>query len=87
LHSNIKQAVGSDYEKGPIEVGFPEGYKGPFNYECFRDGAEAYYQRCVGSSATGIRIGAGAHHIRMRNNTFTQRMTITCEVKEDSGVW
>jgi hypothetical protein len=30
LHADIKQAVGSSYETGPVEVGMPEGYRGPF---------------------------------------------------------
>ncbi|MDP2951702.1 MAG: hypothetical protein Q8O76_00110, partial [Chloroflexota bacterium] len=42
LHADLKQAVGSDIEKGHIEVGFPEGYKGPFNYGAFAGGATKY---------------------------------------------
>jgi hypothetical protein len=86
LHADIKQAVGASYETGPIEVGSPEGYKGPFNYEAFRDAAEKYYRRLVGSSATGIRIQGGSN-IRMRNNTFIQEMAVECEVGEGTPAW
>jgi hypothetical protein len=86
LHVDIKQAVGSDYETGPIEVGVPEGYKGPFNYHAFRDGVEKYYRNLVGSGAKGIRIQGGAN-IRMRNNTFNQEMAIQCEIDEGAAGW
>jgi hypothetical protein len=86
LHSDIKQAVGSSYETGPIEVGLPEGYKGPFNYEVFRDAAEMYYRKLVGSGANGISIQVGTN-IRMQNNTFNEEMSIECEVDETSGGW
>jgi hypothetical protein len=86
LHVDIKQAVGITYETGPIEVGTPEGYKGPFNYEAFRNAAEKYYRRLVGSTATGIRIQGGSN-IRMRNNTFIQEMTVECEVDEGTAAW
>ena len=86
LHADIKQAVGSSYEMGPIEVGHPEGYSGPFNYECFRDAAEKYYRSLVGSTGRGINIQGGAN-IRMRNNTFIQEMSVDCEVDEGSAGW
>lgn len=86
LHADIKQAVGSSYETGTIEVGLPEGYKGPFNYEAFRDAAEKYYRSLVGSSAKGINI-QGSTNIRMRNNTFIQEMSAECEVAEGSAGW
>lgn len=86
LHADIKQTVGSKYETGPIEVGGPQGYKGPFNYNAFRNAAEKYYRKLVGSTATGIRI-QGATNIRMRDNTFIQQMTVECEVDEGAGGW
>jgi hypothetical protein len=86
LHADIKQTVGSNYETSPIEVGTPEGYRGPFNYEAFRNGAEKYYRSLVGSTATGIRIQGGSN-IRMRNNTFMKEMTVECEVSEKTPAW
>jgi len=86
LHADIKQAVGSSYETGPIEVGQPEEYRGPFNYDAFRDAAEKYYRSLVGSSGRGISIQGGTN-IRMRNNTFVQNMIAEFEVKEGSAGW
>jgi hypothetical protein len=86
LHVDIKQTVGSNYETGSIEVGEPQGYKGPFNYNAFRNAAETYYRKLVGSTGTGIRI-QGSTNIRMRNNIFDREMTIECEVAEGGGGW
>jgi hypothetical protein len=86
LHADIKQAVGSSYEKGLIEVGMPEGHRGPFNYEVFRDVAEIYYRSLVGSGAGVINIQGGTN-IRMENQIFDIEMTVECEVDETSGGW
>lgn len=86
LYADIKQAVGSDYETSPIEVGHPENYQGPFNYTAFREAAETYYRGLIGSSGRGIRI-QGGRNIRMRNNTFTQSMVAQFELKEGSAGW
>jgi len=86
LYVDIKQTVGSDFETGPIEVGSPVGYKGPFNYKAFRESAENYYRGLVGSQVRGIRIQGGSN-IRMRNNTFVQNMNIEFEVGESDSSW
>ncbi len=82
LYANIKQTVGAEYETGPIEVGPPQGYDGPFNHQAFRDCAEKYYRSCVGSEATGIEIGEGAR-IRMYGNIFKKEMV--CEFEISGG--
>lgn len=84
-HVDLKQTVGSDYESGPIEVGTPTGYAGPFNYDVFRREVTAYFRGCVGSGASGIRIASGATNIRMRNNTFVRRHAFEFEA-DDSGI-
>jgi len=86
LHADIKQAVGSSYETGPIEVSPPKGYKGSFNYEAFRDATEKYYRSLVGSSGRGISIQGGTN-IRMRNNTFIQEKAVVFEVEESAAGW
>jgi len=85
LYADLKQTVGADYETGPIEVGASQGYDGPFNHEAFRDCAEKYYRSCVGSEATGIRIGKGAKGIRMFNNVFRKEMVCEFEIKKKGG--
>ena len=86
LYADIKQTVGSNYETSPLEIGRPAGYKGPFNYEAFRNGAETYYRSLVGSEASGFRI-QGPANIRMRNNTSFKEMTVECEVDEGTAGW
>lgn len=81
-HVNIKQTVGSDYERSSIEVGAPTGYAGPFNQEVFRRHVTAYFQSCVGSGASGIRFGTGA-----KNNTFVQQDVFEFEASTSGRAW
>lgn len=83
LYADLKQTVGADYDTGPIEVGPPQGYDGPFNHQAFRDFAEKYYRSLVGSQARGIRIGKGASNIRMYGNIFNVEMV--CEFEISGG--
>ena len=87
LWVDLKQVVGSDFETGPIEVGKPHGYCGPFNYLAFRDAAERYYRSLVGSTGSGIHLQGGAK-VRMQNNVFVMGMVVTFEVDPAStGGW
>jgi hypothetical protein len=87
LCADLKQVVGSNYETGAIEVGRPEGYRGPFNYLAFRDAAERYFRSLVGSGGSGIRM-QGASNIRMRNNTFVMHRVEVFEIDSSSpGAW
>lgn len=51
LYVDIKQIVGSNFEDSPLEVFYPKGYEGPFDYVVFREQVEKYYRKCVGSKA------------------------------------
>ena len=84
---DIKQTIGSDYEAGLIEVGGPVGYAGPFNHEVFQQEVTAYFRGCVGSAASGIRLGPGAKNIRMRNNTFVRRHAFEFEADARGQAW
>jgi len=84
LFADLKQTVGADYETGSIEVGPPKGYEGAFNHEAFHGCAEKYYRSCVGSEATGIRVGKGARGIRMFNNLFKKEMMFEFEISGGS---
>ena len=83
LYANLKQTVGADYETGPIEVGPPQGYDGPFNQEAFRDCAVRYYRSCFGLWATRIGIRKDAKGSRMFNNLFMNEMA--CEFEISGG--
>ncbi|OGP57864.1 MAG: hypothetical protein A2162_02280 [Deltaproteobacteria bacterium RBG_13_52_11b] len=78
----MKQAVGSSFEGGPIEVSFPKDYKGPFSYTVFRDVVERYYQDSFGSSGRAIRFGPGSHLV-LRNN-FVQSVSIV-DIEVEGG--
>lgn len=86
-HVDIKQTVGSDYESGPIEVGAPAGYAGPFKQEVFRREVTAYFRHCVGSDASGIRLGPGVKNVRMHNNTLVRQHTFAFEADAGGRAW
>jgi hypothetical protein len=87
LYADLKQAVGGSFESSPIEVSKPMGYRGPFNYDAFRDIAEYYYRSLIGSNGHGIHI-AGGHDIRMTDNTFFEKLVREFEVDAlPSGSW
>jgi hypothetical protein len=86
LYADIKQTAGSHIEEYPVEVMRPEGYQGPFPYQCFRDAAEKYYRSLVGSSGGGINIQGGSN-IRMRDNTFKQIVAVECDVSGLTWAW
>lgn len=64
--ADLKQVVGSDFERGAIEVSAPHGYQGPFDHEGFSEAATKYFRSLVGASGSGLRM-EGARNIRMRN--------------------
>ncbi|HEX7708374.1 MAG TPA: hypothetical protein VF701_18070 [Thermoanaerobaculia bacterium] len=84
LHVDLKQSVGGNIESDPLEVGKVGGYSGPGNYVAFRDAVEQYFRSLVGSGGHGIRITGGTN-IRMRNNTFNQRMVVEFPVTAQGG--
>lgn len=83
---DIKQSIGTDFKSAPLEVSKPVGCSGPFNYEAFRQAAEAYYRSLVGSQGSGIHIEGGSN-IRMQNNTFIQQAQTEFEVSKESPAW
>lgn len=85
-HTDLKQTVGSDYATGPIEVGRPVGYPGPFNHTAFANAAEKYFRGLVGAGGSAIRI-EGARNVRMRNNTFVREHSVEFEVSGREGGW
>jgi hypothetical protein len=86
-HVDIKQTGGGGDESGAIEVGAPTGYAGPFNQEVFHRHVTAYFQSCVGSGGSGIRLGAGAKNKRIRNHTFVQPHVFEFEASPSGRAW
>lgn len=87
LYVDIKQTVGGNFESSSLEVSAPHGYKGPFNYNAFRNATENYYRSLVGSHGTGIHIGGSASNIRMYNNTFIRKESVEFEVEGVDSGW
>ena len=94
FNADLKQAVGSDYETGPIEVGPPiedgtqRPYRGPFSQTEFAKEAAAYFRSLVGSQGGGIRLGSGSQNVRMRGNRFIVEKTVSFSAPSaPSGVW
>jgi len=87
LEVDIKQAAGSSFETGTIEVGPLRGYNGPFNYTAFRDEVETYYRELVGAKGKGIQMGPGTSNARMRNNTFITSKTVEFDVPDSQAGW
>jgi hypothetical protein len=69
FRSHVKQTVGGRYNTDPIEVGWPEGYEGPFDYDAFRGFAAQYYRGLVGQQHAAISLG-NARNVMMENNSF-----------------
>lgn len=86
LYADIKQSVGGNFDVDRIEVSRPERYRGPLNYEAFRNAVENYYRGLVGSQGTGIRI-SGASNVRMRNNTFIREACYDFEIPDGGVGW
>lgn len=87
MYSNIKQTVGSNFEEGQIEVGFPVGVTGPFNYESFSDAAKKYYLKLVGPQGTGINFGDGCSNLRMMHNIFKVPFNVEIEISDSGTSW
>lgn len=85
LYVDTKQPVGADFETAPLEVGAPQGYKGPFNHDAFRAEVEKYYRGLVGSKGKGFRISGGS--ARMRNNIFDFPSMAEIEIQSSKGGW
>lgn len=83
LYADIKQTVGTSYETAPLEVSFPQGFRGRLSYDQFRRHVEAYYRRAIGSTGMGIHVSGGAS-ITMRNNNFAFPMVVDIEVDENT---
>ena len=79
LYVDIKQTVGGSFETTPIEVGSPQGYRGPFNYVAFRNAVERYYRSLVGAQGSAIHI-EDARNIRMYNNLLVKVQSVEFEV-------
>lgn len=75
LYSDVKQTVGAEFEKAPLEVTRPVGLKGAFNYEAFRQETESYYRNLFGKTGRAVRTANGCS-VRVRNCLFEIPKTV-----------
>jgi hypothetical protein len=69
--ADLKQTVGSKFNRSDIEVSPPRGYDGPFDHVRFSDAARDYFSGAFGLEASGFNFG-GSTNIRMWNNLSGQ---------------
>jgi len=82
---DLKQTVGSDFEKDPLEVSNLRGYEGPIDSSEMRNCAESYFRLAVGRYGTVFRIEGGSN-VRMRDNWIHMQETYTFEVDPHAQV-
>ncbi|HEY8910212.1 MAG TPA: hypothetical protein VIM51_08030 [Desulfosporosinus sp.] len=70
LYTQLKQKVRSNFNEEEIEVAFPEGIIGPFDFEAFTVGAKEFFLRLVGPRGCGINITEGCSNTRIMSSTF-----------------
>lgn len=85
LTVDVKQPVGGDYATAPLEVGRPQGYTGPLDYDAFRREVELYYRELVGPGGA-VDLGPGSN-VRMRNNLSISPKTVQINHPEGAGGW
>lgn len=80
---DVKQAVGGDVEKDPLEVGRAHGYSGPGNYQLFRVAVEQYFRDLIGS--LGVALQVKGTNIRMRDNVVKVNRSVRFPVTPAGG--
>ena len=80
--AHIKQAVGSSCNDNQIEVSFPEGMTGPFNFDAFSEAAKAYYLRLIRPRGCFIKVGDSGSSIRTMNNTFNMSYEVEFNISD-----
>lgn len=87
-HADLRQRVGEDFERGPIEVVPPVGTPVPLGEAEFHEHAVGYFRGHATESGTMIRVEGGrpvrggtrpTQHIRLSNNVWAKRLTVTLE--------
>ena len=86
---DIKQTVGSTYLAGPVEVGRPLNYKGPYNHRVFCEEIDKYYKSIIGPDSAGIQVGGPGLGAKMRmwNNSFEIPHEFAFEASDESESW
>jgi len=81
---DLKQTIGAEYEKSPIEVFNLQGYDGANDWQKFCYNFDVFYRGLVGSNASVIRVGPGAT-VTMTNNVYEIQKIYEYEVDSKPG--
>jgi hypothetical protein len=85
---DLRQPVGEDFDRAPIEVGSPVGSSSTLNKAEFDDQIVAYFRGLANESATMLRVEEGrvltggtrpSEHIRLSHNVWVKRRRVTLE--------
>ena len=85
LFAQIKQPVGSSCNEKYVEVNFPEGITGPFNFNAFSDAAKAYYMRLIGARGCFINVGDSCSRIQTMNKSFHMAHEVEFNISDPSN--
>lgn len=89
LRAEIVQPVGADFEMGPIQVGPPVGYSGPFDQNAFARAAADYFRSVMSDGGAMQRSEDGrplrggyrsTEHVRLRHNAELVRRRVRLEI-------
>jgi len=80
--ADLKQAVGTDFDTGSIEVGWPvdvethKPYRGPFDQTRFAEAATKYFRELLGSDGWAIKLWPDRTNVRMQGNRFIRKKVV-----------
>lgn len=89
--ADLKQAVGTDFDTGPIEVGRPvevethKPYGGPFDQARFAEAASKYFRELLGSEGWALELRPGNRNERMQGNRFIRKKVVEFDVSARQG--
>jgi hypothetical protein len=95
LHVEIVQPVGEDFLTGPIAIGPPSGYSGPFDHPGFARAATEYFRSLMSDAGVMQRREDGhplhgglreTQHVRLRNNAELSRRTVQIPVSAGASL-
>jgi hypothetical protein len=85
---DLRQPVGEDFDRAPIEVGAPSGSPLPLNKTEFDNQIVDYFRNLANESATMLRVEEGrvlsggtrdSKHIRLSHNVWVKRRRVSLE--------
>ena len=70
--ADVKQPIGADHERDPLEISLPKSLVGAIHSEDLRDFVERYYRESLAPPTSSYGFGPGTR-IRMMHNVVSRR--------------